>query len=232
MDSIVAQEIVPFQNRLNAHKVKSVSVGSPFDYKNNTLVYVCSDMPEPREPGYQEKVEDAIYETAVAMNGRTLVLFTSNKQLKETAGMLESRLQKHNILLLKQDTGVSRQRLTDQFRNQEESPSVLFGTRSFWEGVDVAGDALSAVISETFDNPFMQYAMPEAVLRFRQGFGRLIRRKTDEGVVLILDKRVITKRYGELFLNALPDCTLLRQRTDRIPEILDRWENRDRSKKR
>jgi DNA polymerase-3 subunit epsilon/ATP-dependent DNA helicase DinG len=132
----------------------------------------------------------------------------------------------------------------DQFK-QPDSHTVLLGTRSFWEGVDVPGEALQAVMiaklpfdvpsdpifaarSETFDNSFFEYSVPEAVLRFRQGFGRLNRRQTDEGVVIILDKRVITKRYGQMFVDALPECTVLRQRLDRVGELTVRWLNRDR----
>ncbi len=145
--------------------------------------------------------------------------------------------------LLAQLPGSSRQQMLAQFK-QPESRSVLLGTRSFWEGVDVPGPALQALLiaklpfdvpsdpifaarSETFDSPFFEYSIPEAVLRLRQGFGRLIRRKSDEGVVVILDKRVLTKRYGQSFLEALPECTVLRQRSDRLGELTLRWLNRE-----
>ena len=91
---------------------------------------------------------------------------------------------------------------------------------------DVPSDPIFAARSETFDNSFFDYSIPEAVLRFRQGFGRLIRRKSDEGIVVILDKRVLTKRYGEKFIEALPDCTVVRQRTARLGELTLRWLNR------
>ena len=96
---------------------------------------------------------------------------------------------------------------------------------------DVPSDPIFAARSETYENPFFEYSIPEAVLRFRQGFGRLIRRTTDEGVVLVLDKRVLTKRYGQMFLESLPGCTVIRQRGDRIAELIDRWFARDRSRK-
>jgi DNA polymerase-3 subunit epsilon/ATP-dependent DNA helicase DinG len=92
----------------------------------------------------------------------------------------------------------------------------------------VPSDPIFAARSETFDNSFYDYSIPEAVLKFRQGFGRLIRRSDDEGIVIVLDKRLLSKRYGELFLNALPDVTLLRQRTARLAEIIERWQNRER----
>ena len=94
---------------------------------------------------------------------------------------------------------------------------------------DVPSDPIIAARSETFDSPFFEYTIPEAVLRFRQGFGRLIRRNTDEGIVVVLDKRLLTKRYGELFINALPDAVKIRQRVGRLEELIERWENRDRS---
>jgi Rad3-related DNA helicase len=117
---------------------------------------------------------------------------------------------------------------------------VLMGTRSFWEGVDVVGPALSVLViarlpfsvpndpifsarSETFDNPFGDYAVPETILRFRQGFGRLIRTKTDRGVVVMLDKRVLTKSYGPMFLNSLPECTTMRASLARLPGAAERW---------
>jgi DNA polymerase-3 subunit epsilon/ATP-dependent DNA helicase DinG len=143
-----------------------------------------------------------------------------------------------------QGEGTSRQQLLEQFK-ESSSRAVLLGTRSFWEGVDVPGVALSAVLivrlpfdvpsdpifaarSETFESPFFEYSIPEAVLRFRQGFGRLIRRRDDEGVVVILDKRVLTKRYGQSFLDALPECTTIRQRHERLEELVTRWFNRER----
>ena len=233
------------QSRLNAQEVPTVAVGSPFDYKRSTLIYLCSDIPEPNQPGYQRYVEQAIVDVAKTLGGRTLVLFTSNRHLRDSSKGVFAQLKEAGIQLLAQIDGSSRHLLTAQFA-RPNARAVLFGTKSFWEGVDVPGPALECVIivklpfdvptdpvidarSETFTNPFMEYALPEAVLRFRQGFGRLIRRSTDEGMVIILDKRVLTKRYGEIFLQSLPECTLLRQRTERLPEIVMRWQKRERA---
>ncbi len=232
------------RDRLNAHECAELALGSPFDYKKNTLLYLCTDMPEPKQPGYQRQVEQAIIDIGTTLKGRTLVLFTSNKQLRETADAIKMPLRDAGVQVLAQGRGSSRQKLTEQFKTPGAN-AVLLGTKSFWEGVDVPGDALYAVVivkmpfavpsdpvvgarGETFDNEFMDYMIPEAVLQFRQGFGRLIRRKTDEGVVVVLDKRVLTKRYGELFINALPETTLLRQKVGRLPEIITRWVNRAR----
>jgi ATP-dependent DNA helicase DinG len=232
------------RDRLYAHDVDELAVGSPFDYKNSTLLYLVTDIPEPNQPGYQRMLEEAIVDVAVALGGRTMVLFTAYSQLSQTAKAITGPLADAGITTLAQSSGGSRQQLLDQFK-QPDSRAVLLGTRSFWEGVDVPGEALQAVViaklpfdvpsdpifaarSETFDNAFFEYSVPEAVLRFRQGFGRLNRRQTDEGVVIILDKRVITKRYGQLFIDALPECTVLRQRRDRVGELTVRWLNRNR----
>ncbi|MCL4870933.1 MAG: DEAD/DEAH box helicase family protein [Anaerolineae bacterium] len=232
------------RGRLHAHDAYELALGSPFDYMRNTLVYLVSDIPEPNQPGYQRYVEEAITQVAGALGGRTLALFTAYSQLSQTAKAIEGPLAEKGITLLAQMDGASRQQLLDQFK-RPNAQTVLLGTKSFWEGVDVPGEPLQAVVivklpfdvpsdpifaarSETFDNSFMQYSIPEAVLRFRQGFGRLNRRQDDEGIVIVLDKRVLTKRYGDLFVQALPACTVLRQRCDRIGELTHRWMNRNK----
>ncbi len=233
------------RERLHAQHADELAVGSPFDFKASTLVYLPTDIPEPNQPGYQRYVEQAIVEIANALGGRTLALFTSYSQLQSTAKVITQTLAAAGISVLAQTEGSSRQQLLTQFK-LEDSRSVLLGTRSFWEGIDVPGPALQAVVivkfpfdvpsdpvfaarSETFDSPFFEYSIPETVLRFRQGFGRLIRRQDDEGIVVVLDKRILTKRYGQAFLDALPECTVLRQRIDRIGELSQRWLNRDKS---
>ena len=232
------------RQRLHAYAALEAAVGSPFDYADHALLYLATDIPEPNQPGYQRYVEDAIVDVATALGGRTLVLFTSYGQLNTTAREIEGRLAEAGIALLAQSEGASRQQLLSQFR-LPGARAVLLGTRSFWEGVDVPGDALQAVLiaripfdvpsdpifaarAETFENSFFDYSIPEAVLRFRQGFGRLLRRTTDVGVVAILDKRVLTKRYGQLFVESLPGCTVLRQRTARLGELTVRWINKPR----
>ncbi|MEM7115803.1 MAG: helicase C-terminal domain-containing protein [Chloroflexota bacterium] len=232
------------RDRLNAEEAVETAVGSPFDYKGNTLLYLISDMPEPNQPGYQRYVEDAIIEVAETIGGRTMVLFTSYSQLSQTAKAIEAPLAEAGVTVLAQTQGASRQQLLNQFK-RDGARAVLLGTKSFWEGVDVPGEALQAVMivkipfdvpsdpifaarSETFDNSFFEYSIPEAILRFRQGFGRLNRRMSDEGIVFVLDKRLMSKRYGRLFIEALPDCTVIRQRHERIAELTVRWFNRAR----
>jgi len=233
------------RERLHAQHADELAVGSPFDYKASTLLYLPTDIPEPNQPGYQRYVEQAIVKVAIALGGRTMALFTSYSQLQSTAKAITQTLAAAEISVLAQTQGSSRQQILTQFK-MEDSRSVLLGTRSFWEGIDVPGPALQAVLivrfpfdvpsnpifaarSETFDSPFFDYSIPETVLRFRQGFGRLIRRQDDEGIVVVLDKRILTKRYGQAFLDTLPECTVLRQRIDRVGELSQRWLNRDKN---
>jgi len=211
------------KSRLYADDIDATALGSPFDYKESTLLYIPDDMPAPNAGGYQKMVERAVIEMASALNGRTLVLFTSYSQLRETASKVAPRLLLGGITVYDQATGGSRESLLESFKSTERA--VLMGTKSFWEGVDIAGDDLSGLIivklpfavpsdpvfasrSETYGNAFNQFAVPDAILRFRQGFGRLIRTQQDRGVVAVLDSRVINKGYGRFFLDALPDCTV------------------------
>jgi DNA polymerase-3 subunit epsilon/ATP-dependent DNA helicase DinG len=211
------------RERLAAEDADVAFVGSPFDYRSCTLLYLPSDLPEPNAPQFQAVVESSLINLAKALEGRTLALFTSYAQLRRTASSIGPALTAAGITVLSQAAGGSRHQLLETFKTSERT--VLLGTRSFWEGVDVVGPALSALVlvrlpfavpsdpvvaarSETFDDPFHQYQVPDAILRFRQGFGRLIRSKTDRGVVVVLDKRVTSKAYGKLFLESLPECTV------------------------
>jgi DNA polymerase-3 subunit epsilon/ATP-dependent DNA helicase DinG len=226
------------RERLGAWDADEIAVGSPFDFKNQALLYLPTDIPEPNQPYYQKRVEEALLALCRATEGRVLVLFTSYYQLRTTSRALTRPLEDSGIVIYQQGVGVSRVQLLESFRTTPKA--VLMGTRSFWEGVDVVGPALSVLViarlpfsvpddpvfaarSETFDNPFSEYAIPETVLRFRQGFGRLIRTTTDRGVVVVLDKRVLTKSYGDTFLNSLPECTSMRASLARLPGAAKRW---------
>lgn len=232
------------RQRLHASDAYEMALGSPFDYPASTLLYLVSDIPEPNQPGYDRYVAQAIIDTAATLGGRTLALFTSYSHLKAITDMVREPLRQEGVTVLAQHEGASRQQITDQFKTPGVR-AVLLGTRSFWEGVDIPGESLQAVMlvkipfdvpsdpvfaarSETFDNSFFQYSIPEAILRWRQGFGRLIRRQTDEGVVIVLDKRVLSKRYGQAFTDSLPECTTIRQPAARLNELLIRWFNRER----
>ncbi len=225
-------------DRLHMGDEPALAVGSPFDYTASTLLYLPTDVPEPNATGYQQAVERTIVETARATGGRMLVLFTAYNQLKRTHGVIAPLLALDDIVVYEQGGGTSRRQLMENFKTSERA--VLLGTRSFWEGVDIVGDALSCLVivrlpfavpndpvfaarSETFDEPFMHYAVPDAILRFRQGFGRLIRSKTDRGVCVVLDRRVLSKNYGQQFIDSLPACTTVRGPLANIPAQAGEW---------
>ncbi len=234
-----AGEFDYLKRRLHAQSADEVALGSPFDYETSTLLYLVNDIPEPGDRlAYQKGIERGLIGLARATRGRTLVLFTSNDQLRRTARALSEPLAQDGITVYEQGEGVSRHALLESFRS--DAQSVLLGTRSFWEGVDVPGEALSVVVmvrlpfdvptdpivsarSETYDSPFDEYSLPEAILRFRQGFGRLIRAKSDRGAVVILDRRVLTKRYGPYFLQSLPSCTTRQGPLDEAPRQVAHW---------
>jgi ATP-dependent DNA helicase DinG len=229
-----------FRERLHAWEADELAVGSPFDFETSTLLYLPTDMPEPREPGYQRLIESSLVSLARALNGRMLVLFTSYSQLRQTTTAIRGQLADAGIAVFQQGGGLSRQQILESFRETETA--VLLGTRSFWEGVDIPGPALSCVVivklpfdvpsdpifaarQESFDNPFYDYAVPEAVLRFRQGFGRLIRTQSDRGVVVCLDRRILTKAYGRFFVEALPRCTVQRDLVATMAKAAAEWVN-------
>jgi len=227
--------------RLNGADANELMVGSPFDYETSTMLYLPQDIPEPTDNyGHQKTLEDTIVRLAKVSGGRMLVLFTSYAQLQRTSQNIQTALQKLDIQVFEQGEGASASALLETFK---ESPrAVLLGTRSFWEGVDVPGEALQVLViaklpfevpsdpivaarSESFDNPFNEYMIPEAILRFRQGFGRLIRTRSDRGVAVILDKRVISKAYGRYFIESLPRCNTIQGSIRNLPELAEKWLN-------
>lgn len=226
------------RERLGLEDADELAVDSPFDFKTAVLLYVPKDIPEPNQPYYQKTVENAIIDVCRAIGGRTLVLFTSNSQLNTTYRAVQRPLEREDIVVFAQGIDGSRRQILDNFRSTPQA--VLMGTRSFWEGVDVVGQALSCLIiarlpfavptdpvlsarAETFDDPFNQYYLPDAILRFRQGFGRLIRSRDDYGVVLVLDKRILTKSYGKTILRSLPPCTARMGPVATLPTVAQRW---------
>ncbi len=226
------------RNTLSADEVDTLALGSPFDYESSTLLYVANDMPEPNAPGYQQALDRAIVSTAKATGGRMLVLFTSYAALKKTAQAITGPLAREDIFVFEQGEGASPNALLESFKSTERA--VLLGTRSFWEGVDVPGDSLSVVVitklpfgvpsdpiisarSELYEDSFNEYYLPESILKFRQGFGRLIRSASDRGIVAILDRRVLTKQYGKLFLESLPQCTARQGATTGLAKMAGDW---------
>jgi ATP-dependent DNA helicase DinG len=236
-----AGEFDYLRGRLDASEAYELALGSPFDYETASLLYLVNDIPEPSDRhGHQRAVETGLINLCRATGGKALVLFTSYDQLKRTSQAIAPALAKHDILVYEQGEGASANTLLETFRSSERA--VLLGTRAFWEGVDVPGEALSVLVivklpfdvpsdpiiaarSETFEDAFSEYALPEAILRFRQGFGRLIRTQFDRGVVVILDRRILTKRYGKMFLSSLPECTVRNGPMAELPKAARTWLN-------
>ncbi|MGB4338371.1 MAG: helicase C-terminal domain-containing protein [Bacillota bacterium] len=205
--------------------VQYVVAPSPFDFASQALLLCADDMPVPDSPGWEPRLLEALASLLDASGGRAFVLFTSYKLLKSMASQIEPYMRQHGMRLLVQGDK-PRKALLDEFRS--DIGSVLFGTDSFWEGVDVPGQALSCVIIPRLPfavptapllqarvdsvrarggDPFRELALPAAVLKFKQGFGRLIRTSTDRGAVAVLDPRIVTRRYGRHFIRSLPDCS-------------------------
>jgi DNA polymerase-3 subunit epsilon/ATP-dependent DNA helicase DinG len=226
------------KNRLGLGDARALMLGSPFDYKTSTLLLTPSDMPEPQSPGYAAAVQSALIELVKASEGRALVLFTSHAALQTAYAGIKRPLEEQEILVLGQGIdGAPRQLLSVLRENQRV---VILGAASFWEGVDVTGEALSMLViarlpfpvpsdpiyqarSELFDQPFEEYALPQAILRFKQGFGRLIRRKTDRGAIVVLDRRLRSRTYGESFMRSLPPCTARELPMRDIPGEIAVW---------
>ncbi len=226
------------KNALGADEADTMTLGSPYDYESAALLYVANDIPEPNVHGYQQALDRAIINTAKATGGRMLVLFTSYAALKKTAQAITNPLAKEDIYVYEQGDGASPNALLESFKSTERA--VLLGTRSFWEGVDVPGDSLQVVFitklpfdvpsdpiiaarSELYEDAFHEYYLPESILKFRQGFGRLIRTASDRGVVAILDRRILTKQYGRLFLESLPQCTTRQGAIAQLPKSAGEW---------
>ena len=209
---------------IDKERVLQQDFPSPFPYKKNMLFAVPSDSPSPDDMRFQQYIESAVCRLIHAAGGRTLVLFTSYESLKSAFDYALHSLKSFSGSLLRQGTD-DNARLLERFRTENES--VLFATDSFWQGVDVPGESLSQVIivklpftvpnepvftarAEAVEkrggSSFMELSLPEAVIKFRQGAGRLMRTGSDRGAVVVLDKRLYEKRYGALFLRTLPEC--------------------------
>lgn len=226
------------RGRLGLPDAKGVLLGSPFDYRRLAMVYVPDDIPEPGQAGYQKAVERVLVDVCRAAEGRTLGLFTSHAALRSSREAVRGPLQGEGILVLGQAVDGSSKNLLQTFRTNPRT--VLLATASFWEGIDVVGEALSVLVmarlpfsvptdpvfaarAEQFEDPFNEYAVPQAILRFKQGFGRLIRSKSDRGVIVVLDRRVKTKRYGAAFLRSLPPCEVRHGPARFLPQEVANW---------
>ena len=222
----VAGDFRHFIDRLGIADASTLRLESPFDFRRQAVLYVPEDLPTPDMPDYTRRLVDNMVPVIEAARGRTFFLFTSHRALREAAELLRGRTA--FPLLVQGEAG--RRQLLEEFR--ERGNAILLGTSSFWEGIDVRGEALSCVIIDRLPfaspgdpvaaaridrirrdggNPFRDYQLPQAVLTLRQGAGRLIRDVEDYGVLVIADPRLIGKSYGKLFLDSLPGMTRTRK---------------------
>jgi len=229
---------VYIKERLGLEDASELLLGSSFDYMGAALVYIPDDIPEPGRPGYQQAVAQVLIDLCRATGGRTLALFTSHAALRASDEAIRAPLQGEDILVLGQGLDGSPRQLLQAFKANPRA--VLLGTASLWEGIDVVGEALSVLVmarlpfsvptdpvfvarSELFDDPFNEYALPQAVLRFKQGFGRLIRTRSDRGAIVVLDRRIKSKYYGAAFLGSLPLCVVKSGTVRQLPGEVTAW---------
>ena len=221
-----------------AENTTELLVGSPFDYEKAAQALIPEDMPQPNTNGYLAAATDVLSQLGQALEGRTMALFTSHSSLRAVAQRLRPLLEHHGIPVLAQGVDGSAPYIMSAFA--DEPHSVLLGTASFWEGVDMPSGLLKALVitrlpfqvpsdpivqsrSALYDDPFSEYSVPNAVLRFRQGIGRLIRNKDDRGNIVVLDSRIISHGYGRTFQDSMPPCRQTPCLTANVGMLAARW---------
>ena len=228
--------------RLGFNPDASNTLPSPFDYRSTTLTLIPKDLPDPRDDRYLEELSVAIADAAVAASGKTLALFTSHAAIRHAYNRIRNLIEyaDSDIEVLAQGISGDTQRLIERLR--QNSRCILLGTASMWEGIDVRGEALQVVIitrlpfdvptdpiyqarSEQYSNAFMDYAVPNAIMKFRQGFGRLIRSSSDRGIFIVMDNRLVRSRYGSKFIESLPSMTVKQCRRDELRGSIELWLN-------
>lgn len=230
---------------LEDFQVETKQVDSPFAWDSQVSFMVPEDMPLIQEAGEQAYIEAAamqIFRIAQVTKGKMLVLFTSYDMLRRTYQLLKTMFDDSFMLIAQGVQTKSRSKLTKNF--QQFDQAILLGTSSFWEGVDIPGSDLSAIVmarlpfsppndpvfkarsdrlKQQGESPFMKLALPQAVLRFKQGFGRLIRRSSDRGIVVVLDRRIVNTRYGKSFTKSLPDIPLIEESMSEMEDRIEQW---------
>jgi len=212
-----------FANGLGLKNADTLRIESPFDYENQAVLAIPGNIPQANSKDFLDKIIEDLQEIIISYGGETLVLFTSYSMLNYCYNYMTDNFQKHNLNILAQGS-YSRKYIIESFK--ENNSQIIFGTVSFWEGIDIKGDDLKYLImmklpfpvpseavasarkekiKENGQNPFYDYSLPRAVIRFKQGFGRLIRSKKDKGMITVLDNRLLNKSYGKIFLNSLPE---------------------------
>lgn len=228
-----------FKSRIGLTQATGLRLGSPFDFRRQARLILVDDMPDPTADRQQfdARCIALIRRYVARTDGRAFVLFTSYEMMRRAASELTAWLAQQDLALFSQADGMPRHEMLQRFKTNPRS--VLFGADSFWQGVDVPGDALQNVIITKLPfsvpdqpllqarleairtrggNPFMEYQVPEAAIRLKQGFGRLIRSQQDRGIVVLLDPRVRTKRYGQILLDSLPQCEIVTESALDRPE--------------